>query len=49
MQFVPAELEAVLLSHAAEADAAVVALEDEAAGETPRVSSCCGARRVPTS
>jgi acyl-coenzyme A synthetase/AMP-(fatty) acid ligase len=32
----PAELEAVLLSHPAVADAAVVPLEDEDAGEIPR-------------
>jgi acyl-CoA synthetase (AMP-forming)/AMP-acid ligase II len=36
MQVAPAELEAVLLSHSAVADAAVVALVDEAAGEIPR-------------
>ena len=36
MQVAPAELEAVLLSHPAVADAAVVALRDEDAGEIPR-------------
>jgi acyl-CoA synthetase (AMP-forming)/AMP-acid ligase II len=36
MQVPPAELEAVLLSHPAVADAAVVPLEDEDAGEIPR-------------
>jgi acyl-CoA synthetase (AMP-forming)/AMP-acid ligase II len=36
MQVPPAELEAVLLSHAAVADAAVVPLKDDDAGEIPR-------------
>jgi acyl-CoA synthetase (AMP-forming)/AMP-acid ligase II len=36
MQVAPAELEAVLLSHSAVADAAVVPLKDENAGEIPR-------------
>ena len=36
MQVPPAELEAVLLSHPSVADAAVVALKDEDAGEIPR-------------
>jgi acyl-CoA synthetase (AMP-forming)/AMP-acid ligase II len=36
MQVPPAELEAVLLSHPAVADAAVVPLKDEEAGEIPR-------------
>jgi acyl-CoA synthetase (AMP-forming)/AMP-acid ligase II len=36
MQVPPAELEAVLLSHPAVADAAVVPLRDEEAGEIPR-------------
>jgi acyl-CoA synthetase (AMP-forming)/AMP-acid ligase II len=36
LQVPPAELEAVLLSHPAVADAAVVPLEDENAGEIPR-------------
>ena len=36
MQVPPAELEAVLLSHPAVADAAVVPLRDECAGEIPR-------------
>jgi acyl-CoA synthetase (AMP-forming)/AMP-acid ligase II len=36
MQVPPAELEAVLLSHPAVADAAVVPLHDEEAGEVPR-------------
>ncbi len=36
MQIAPAELEAVLLSHPAVADAAVVPQKDEAAGEIPR-------------
>jgi acyl-CoA synthetase (AMP-forming)/AMP-acid ligase II len=36
MQIAPAELEAVLLSHAAVADAAVVPQKDEEAGEIPR-------------
>ncbi len=35
-QVAPAELESLLLSHAAIADAAVVARDDEAAGEIPR-------------
>ena len=36
MQVAPAELESVLLSHPAVADAAVVPLADEACGEIPR-------------
>ena len=36
MQVAPAELEAVLLSHPAVADAAVVAMNDDEAGEIPR-------------
>jgi acyl-CoA synthetase (AMP-forming)/AMP-acid ligase II len=36
LQIAPAELEAVLLSHSAVADAAVVPLADEEAGEVPR-------------
>jgi acyl-CoA synthetase (AMP-forming)/AMP-acid ligase II len=36
LQVAPAELEAVLLSHPAVADAAVVRVPDEAAGEVPK-------------
>ena len=36
LQVAPAELEAVLVSHPAIADAAVVRLPDEAAGEVPK-------------
>ena len=36
MQVAPAELEALLLTHPAVADAAVVPLKEEAAGEIPR-------------
>jgi acyl-CoA synthetase (AMP-forming)/AMP-acid ligase II len=36
MQIAPAELESLLLSHPAVADAAVVSQKDEAAGEIPR-------------
>jgi len=36
-QVAPAELEALLLSHPAIADAAVVGIKDEMAGEIPKV------------
>lgn len=36
MQVAPAELEAHLLTHAAVADCAVIAIPDEAAGEVPK-------------
>ena len=36
MQIAPAELEAILLSHPAVADAAVVPLADEEAGQVPK-------------
>jgi long-subunit acyl-CoA synthetase (AMP-forming) len=39
-QVAPAELEAVLLTHPAVADAAVVRKHDALAGEVPRPSSC---------